>query len=510
MRKVLTINLVAITLIILSACDAGFDELNTSKTGIISLDPAIVFNNAVINSSPPSGTLNYDLAVIQQMTSPNTGVLEGANFNKENSSNTQLIWQNYYRNVIKYTNDVITRTTNDTNRKNLLNMARILQANAFMVLTDSYGSIPYDDGGSGYTGQIFFPTYQTQDVVYESIINELTEATAALDANAKIETTDVLYGGVIDKWKKFGYSLLLRAGMHLSEVDPAAAESAVSAAFAGGVILANEDNAKIRHDANFVNPIANTLNTTEAANFFMAEPFVDALKAMNDPRLSSIAVRHPGANSGADQTATAGTTAPADQFGLPMGSTDGDADISAGLLPGGGKRYAYTQVDRTRMVKRSSPLFIVTAAQNNLLLAEARVRDWIPNGVNAVDYFSAGIKAHMDQLVEYDPASAVDAGARDTYADAQVATFDGNELEQINYEYWIASFLNGSEAWANYRRSGYPELEGNPFPGRDVDFITRLTYPPSEILVNTQNVQAAIADQGPDKLDTRVWWDQAN
>lgn len=509
MKKIFNISIIAISLIVFSACDSGFDEMNTSKTGIISLDPALVFNNAVISSSPPQGILNYELGIVQQLISPNTGVLEGANFNKDNSNSTPQIWQNYFRNVIKYTNDVIVRTQNDPARSNLYNMARIIQANAFMIITDTYGSIPYEDGGKGYTDQVFFPVYQTQDVIYEDIINELTEATEALDAAGKIETNDVLYNGNIEKWKKFGYSILLRAGMHLSKVDPSAAEDAVSTAFDGGVILSNADNAIIRHDANFINQVANTLNGTEAANFFLAEPFVNALKNNSDPRLSAIAVRYVGANSGPDQVAGVATTDPANQYGLPMGSTDGDADISGANLPGGGKRYAYSQVDRTRMVKRTSPLFIVTAAQNNLLLAEARFRGWITSG-NAVDFFSNGIKAHMDQMVSYDPGCAVAAGDRDTYADAMVATFDGNELEQINYEYWVASFLNGSEAWANFRRSGYPQLIGNPFSGRDVDWITRLTYPPSEILVNTTNVQQAIADQGPDELDTRVWWDIDN
>jgi hypothetical protein len=159
------------------------------------------------------------------------------------------------------------------------------------------------------------------------------------------------------------------------------------------------------------------------------------------------------------------------------------------------------------MVKRTSPLFLVTAAQTNLLLAEASFRGWITTGT-AVDYFSDGVSAHMDQMVDFDPGSAVAPADRDIYVDAQVATFAGNELEQINYEYWIASFLNGSEAWANVRRSGIPQLAMNPFPGRDVDFINRLTYPSTEILVNGANVQAAIDQQGPDRLDTRVWWDK--
>ena len=252
---------------------------------------------------------------------------------------------------------------------------------------------------------------------------------------------------------------------------------------------------------------ATSLNGTEAANFYLAKPFVDALKTNVDPRLSSIAIRYVGATSGPAQVAGVATTAPDNQYGLPMGSTDGEADISGATLPGGGKRYAYSQVDRNRMAKRTSPLFIVTAAQNNLLLAEARFRGWINTGT-AVEYFTKGINAHMDQMASYDAASAVAAGARDTYVASRVPLFAGNELEQINYEYWIASFLNGQEAWANFRRSGYPVLARNPFPGRTVDWITRLPYPPSELVVNSTNVQAAIGEQGPDELDTKVWWDK--
>jgi hypothetical protein len=66
--------------------------------------------------------------------------------------------------------------------------------------------------------------------------------------------------------------------------------------------------------------------------------------------------------------------------------------------------------------------------------------------------------------------------------------------------------MNGPEAFANFRRSGFPALQPNPFPGREVPFINRLTYPNSEISVNSENVGAAITAQGPDNLGTKVWW----
>ena len=135
-------------------------------------------------------------------------------------------------------------------------MARILQAYAFMVLTDTYGSIPYTEGGAGYTNQIFLPVYDEQSAIYPKIIQELTEASAALNAAGKIEAADILYGGNIAQWKKFGYSLLLRAGMRLTKIDDVKAKAAVLAAFSGGVILSNADNAFMRHTSDYLIPLA--------------------------------------------------------------------------------------------------------------------------------------------------------------------------------------------------------------------------------------------------------------
>jgi hypothetical protein len=91
--------------------------------------------------------------------------------------------------------------------------------------------------------------------------------------------------------------------------------------------------------------------------------------------------------------------------------------------------------------------------------------------------------------------------ARDTYITANPLGA-GTELQQINTQYWIASFLNGPEAFANFRRSGFPTLTSNPYgqpPNADVPngtFRRRLSYPASELSINTTNVNAAIAAQG--------------
>lgn len=503
MKKILSLSLLVIFFIFITSCENNFDEINTSKTGATEIDPAFVLNNAIINSSVV--TLIYQIGSVQQIISPNSGVLTGANYNMDNRDATDDVWVSYYRNVIRNTKDIISQTKDNPDRSNLMNMARILQSYAYMVLTDTYGDVPYTEGGEGYSSGIFLPVYETQESIYPKLITELTEASGALNASGKIETADILYGGNIAQWKKFGYSLLLRAGMRLSNVDATKAQAAVTAAFGGGGITSNADNAFVRHDANYRNPISQTLNSTEAANYYMTKPFVDALKSTNDPRLVSIAVRYKGAKSGSDHIPANASTVAADQIGIPMGK-DNKTATEAATADGLVSFYEYSQADRNRVAKVTAPMFLVTASQTHLLLAEARFRGWISSGT-AAQYFSDGIKAHMDQMVSFDATCAVAPADRDAYVAAN-PLISGKELEQINTQYWISSFLNGQEAFANFRRSGYPALQPNPYPGREVAWINRLTYPNSEISVNGENVKAAIAKQGADNLETKVWWDK--
>ena len=180
MKKILNYIFIISILVYSSACDSNFDELNTNKVSATSIDPAFQLNNAIIGSAYSTGTLIYEIGVVQQIVSPNSGLLTGANYNQDNRGVTDDSWQAYYRNVIKNTKDVISQIKEDLSRENLYHMTRIIQANAYMVLTDTYGSVPYFEGGVGYSQQIYLPVYDSQQVIYTDLIKELSEASAAL------------------------------------------------------------------------------------------------------------------------------------------------------------------------------------------------------------------------------------------------------------------------------------------------------------------------------------------
>lgn len=488
------------------ACDEGFDELNVNKTAATNVNPIFLLNNGIVNSSHVSATVQNEMGIVQQMVSPNSGVLTGANFNQDNRDGMQQNWIRYYRTVIRFSTDVILATKDQPNRSNLYNMARIWKAFGMMIMTDSYGDVPYFDAGKGYSDQILLPKYDAQKAIYSDLIKELSEATTALDATKTIETADVLYSGNIALWKKLGNSLLLRAGMRLVEVDAALAQQTVQKAVQAALMELNTDNAVIRHDANYVNGIGQMLNATEANNFYLAAPFANHLKSTSDPRLGAIAVRYVGAKSGPEQAASRANIDPTVQIGMPFGFDNNTIAVQASK-DGLASFYDYSQVDRTRLVKNTAPMFLVTAAQTQLLLAEAIHRGWASG--NASTVYQKAIRLHMEQMALYDARATISSSAIDTYLTTNVFE-SGKALEQINTQYWIASFLNGPEAFANFRRSGFPRLTPNPFPGKAIkgNFINRLTYPNAEISINKANVDQAVARQGVDDLDTKVWWDK--
>ncbi len=506
MKNIFNLGLTFVLLFVVSSCDQGFDEMNTNPVDPTEIDQVFILNNAILGTSFPGGPLVYDIGIVQQIISPNSGVLTGANYNQDNRNSTDDMWVDYYRDVIKHTRDLLNQIKDNPDRSNLASMARLIQAYAFMVLTDTYGDIPYTEGGKGFTEQVTFPKYDAQQDIYPALIQEITQATAALDNSKRTEPGEVLYAGNIDRWRRLGYSLLLRAGMRLTRANAGLAQQTVTAAFNGGVSQSNDDNFVVRHDNNFTNGIGNTLNATEANNYYLVDAFVNYMKDRNDPRLSAIAVRYVGATSGPQQTPALASTNAAVQIGMPMGH-DNNTIVAVAANQGLASFYDFSQADRRRVVKRNAPMFLLTHAQTQLLLAEAAVRGWI--GGDAATFYNAGVRAHMEQMALYDPASAIASGDIDTYLAAN--PFDaGNALSQIGSEYWVASFLNGPEAWSNFRRTGFPALTPNPFPSQDIsgDFIRRLTYPSSEIAVNKANLDVAIARQGPDDLDTRVWWDK--
>jgi len=490
-------------------CDKGFDEINTSKIDLKTTNPAYLFNSAIIDVTGRGG--NYilqEFGVIQWMVSPFGASQVGANYNQWTDKQNEP-W-NFFQNAIPKTVEVVRMTKGDDRKQNLHNAARIWKAYVFMQITDAYGDIPYFQAGLGYTEQIITPEYNTQQVIYTDLLKELDEASAALDPAKEVISGELLYGGNVANWKKLGYSLLLRAAMRLSKVDPATAETYVKKAVAANSFMSsNSDNAIMKHTPEFQNSYGNWLSSTERGNLYATKTFVEFLRSKNDPRLGVFLYRFEGATTSAQQTDARKTKDPAKQRGMPIGYSNLTI-VDQFTVEGVVAIHDFSQFDHTYFFNNSAPQFHCTYAQTQLLLAEAMVRGWATGDPKVA--FENAVRADMARLAQFNSAAVVPAAAIDAYIAAHPLDVSSTEaaLEQINYEYWIATFPLSTEAWANWRRTGYPVLPVNPYPSSQVpgDFIRRHLYPEIEKITNKENLEAALNRQFPqgEKMNSRIWW----
>ena len=506
---------IGFSLFFLGGCDQDFIEVNTDPFAVTSIDPALLFAGA---QRSHLGTWEAEHTIVQQFVNPfNQGATLGFNFNEDIDGVNNPKWDQSYPSVIRNLVQAISLLGEDTDRINLLSMIRIWKAQVFMGLVDNYADVPYFEAGRAVTDGIFNPVYDDDTIIYDDLYNELTGALATLNPGADFVSEDLFYGSnsenptgnasaQVAKWKKLGNSLLLRLGMRYSKVDPARAQQIVSEALAGGVMTSNDDNAFVKFDGtSFVYDINNNLRNFSHFNY-AAEPFVNQLKSTNDPRGKYIIATFE--NPAAVTNDTNPDTDLANQFGVPIGVDNGTlADDLVNYRGPRGGGLNYSQMNIFSFAAPSAPVFWVTYAQTSLLLAEAAQRGWITG--SALEHYENAITADMEVYALYPntiPISNAEIAAYLT--EPNVAFNVVNALELINTQYWVINIGNGTEAFANFRRSGFPALSPNLFNDRlQGGFARRMSYPDQEASSNVNSYTAAAQAIGGDNLLSRVFWD---
>lgn len=400
---------------------------------------------------------------------------------------------------------------------NLIHMSDILFVMIMQRITDVYGDIPYSQVGMAKYG-IQFPVYDQQQDIYKNMLGRLDTAINELDPTKPLATGDLVYAGNIAQWKKLGYSLMLRVAMRLTKVDPGTAQTYAEKA-AANTFTGVADNAIVSLDrgCNTYNELALDLYEVRWSN-----TFINYLSHNNDPRLSVLAeLPDTGLlnNNAVPPVPGLVDTLP---IGMPNGYDLGGAeDIStapgypgptgtgANVSPLG--NYA-RPVASVFCAKVNVPVQIITYAQTELLLAEAKARGWNVGSTSAAAHFANGVTAAMQGLAQLSTTLTVPADSITSYVNAHPLDVGSlqNSLAMINNEYWVACLWDFPESWSNYRRSGYPALVPVNYPGNITNgtIPRRLTYPITENSLNHVNYQQALQRLGGTDLVTlRVWWD---
>ena len=536
MKKLLQSIFLGVFLLSTGGCDKDFVEINTNPFAITSIDPSLLFAGSQRISL---GGWESESTVIQQFVNPfNLGATIAFNFNENIDGFQNGSWGQYTGAIKTYTH-ILNLLKETTTQVNLQSMVRIWKAAVFMDIVDHYGDVPYFKTGlAAIEGDVaFFPPYDDAAAIYDDLYAELKDAISKLNSAGDFVSADLFYGAKayypittaaaqVAQWKKLGNSLLLRLGLRYTRVNATKAASIAAEAFAGGVMASNTDNAFVVYDGtNFTNGSNGGLLNNNPYYYYAAEPFVNQLKSTNDPRSKYMVA------SFADPKVPLSDPAPvtdvAQQYGLPVGVLGERLTVANGYRGPKGSGFNYSQLNVNVAAHLTTPTFYLTYAQTALLVADAVKRGWISGGDAAAQtYYESGIIADMEVytliIARTKPTNAavpilpsVTAAEKTAYlAQAGVLYDPADALKQINTQYWIASFLNSGEAWANYRRTGFPVLTRNMYNGALLDnggdgYVHRFTYPDAEGSKNQINYKAAVAalNGGKDDLVNRVFWD---
>lgn len=515
-KQFLKLVLVLLSASLIFACNkTSLTDLNKPANALNYPIPANMFTAALLNT--PQDNYSVLAEGMQYFSTYKEVPAIGDKFYSFNGTETDF--NTYYTvklNLLRQIEDTI----EGASMTNELAIVRILKVYAFHQLTDMAGDVPYFDALKGESENLLSPKYDKQQDIYLDLLKELDEAASILDpSKTNFGTADLFYNGDVTKWKKFAYTLMLRLGMRLTKVDPVTAEAWVRKAIAGGVMKEDGDIAKIQYanvsgamnlkilntwlNGNYLNP--QDPDNVEGGKY--AATFIDKLKSTNDPRLPVISVvwqKLPGGSSYIPNND------PTVQKGMVSGSLNTkpvDFDTYSEPSP--------------LVLNVASPIIILRPAESYLLLAEAALRGWYSE-MTAKDAYELGVKAGMTQWAQW----AAVAPSNNIISDDQIneylaanpypvaGTFE-EQFKIINDQKWLSLFGDDYEVYANWRRTGYPELAQVNYPGNVTGgrMFRRFSIPITENLVNQTNYLEALQRQGfaeatGDNLLTRVWWDK--
>jgi hypothetical protein len=388
------------------------------------------------------------------------------------SSGTDRLWSNLY-DVLLDLRDIETKGKK-TNDKIYLGISQLLQAYTFSVATDIFGDIPYVQSLQGFIN--INPGYDKQETIYNSLLALIDSGIANVKSNQGTNPSgsDVIFGGNVSKWEKFGNSLKLRLFNHLSKRNPAQALTFLQT---NPVLIdVAADNAKVVFGttAANANPIHQFDVLSGRKDNAVCSTIVDKMKLLADPRIplyfNKVAKNGQGF------------------AGQYIGNKPGvDVDDSGENL------YSRTG---TAFASISSPVMLISAAEVNFIKSEIYFRD--SNLASAKTAYEKAITEDFTALGATNPA---------TYIANPLVAFD-DTLSRIMEQKWITMFQGSYESWVDWRRTGFPVLTP-PVINRTSGVIPRrLPYPQIEINVNGASLSAGPGVPIPyETIKTKVWWD---
>lgn len=458
-----------------TSCDGDFEEVNKNPN-----DPSVVPSSLLLAGTLRSTANEMQSTFlagesascwVQHLGKP---VYNDSELYLPRTGSIQTLWNTLYSSVIKDASIMQTLAEEEGN-SNMEGVSLVIQAFAYQVLTDAFGNIPMTEAGLADEGNTT-PIYDDSKAVYTQILAMLDQAMVALNGTGTIDASqDLVYGGDYMNWKRYAASLKFRVLMRASaDASFNVAPQLQSLVNSGLLFSSNAQEAKMAFLS--ASPNANPyfeglVDGGRDKEWCLGEELVNFMLDSNDPRLPVYAQEVGGNGSGNGY----------------VGKPAGIRDIGSSFY-GDSKNVSLIGL---KYLEATEPCYFMSHAQLKLLMAEAAERNLITG--NPATYYAEGILASFE-------TNGVDQGS---FALGYGGGATG--LQQIAEQSWVALYMQGYEAFAEYRRTGFPVLP-LAIDAEESEIPSRLTYPLDEQSLNNANYTTAVSAQGPDVLTTSLWW----
>ncbi|MFS4418619.1 SusD/RagB family nutrient-binding outer membrane lipoprotein [Maribacter sp. 2307ULW6-5] len=458
-------------------CTEDFEDINTNPNQALSVQPSLLLRQVIYDYGEQ---MSYEGFTAGDLLGQYRTALDFNLFDRHDLKSPQLggnPWPILYTNL-RDNEQLLNQALENPTLRVYEGPARILKAHMAAALTDMYGDVPYFEGFQGKQG-IVSPAYDAQEDIYLAeggIFDMLEKGIAALEnyeGTLALEG-DILFQGDLQGWLRFARSLQIKFLMRTSKVRDNAA--ALQALFdEGGFMENNAHNATFDFNAGEPNNFRLArLRIGDFNNFVLSETMHEILTGLNDPRLPVLF--RPFSNSEAGEF-----------NGLLNGidATQNAAVLADYSLAGTAFREDTSSLDANFM----------TSWETHFLLAEAAARGLIAADAQAL--YETGVA----QVFAY-----WNTPLPEGYLTTTAAYANGNPLENIITQKWIANIINGYEGWIEYRRTGFPRLK-TIAASLNKDLIpVRMPYPAEEQALNAANYEAAAAKTDGNSINVEVWW----
>jgi hypothetical protein len=397
---------------------------------------------------------------------------------------------------------------------NQIAAARTLKAWLYLVMTDTWGAIPYSDVGKLKTNGVYTPGYDEQKSIYDNLLRELKEAADQFDEGQDgFLGGDLIYNGNTDRWKKFANSLRCRVAVHLSKVDPQW-KTYIDEATADGVFESNADNAVFRYSASapYECLFYRGYFVSARNDFTITRNFCDLLKGQRDTLNNK---QHPWEGTEDPRLSIYTTPRNGVYIGIPYGiPSDKMTSTLRDIAP-----TWYNASNHPVFLNKDFAVPLMTYAELQFILCEKNDydEDKYKEGVRAsIEYWrKLEGKEKNQQEMEADEQSLLD------YVTAVLPAFNTNPQEALAVQKYIDLYINGTEAWTEYRRTGYPVqlLQPEQFSTPTLKFTTlsntkgniirRVPYPTNESTLNKASFDRAVSklEDGTNNYYSPMYWD---